>query len=170
MLHRSYIGCGANLPSAAGAPIDTIQAAIRQLHGLGRVGRKSSYYRTRPVAYVEQPSFINAVVELETSREPEELLTALLQIERQFGRDRSSGPSKGPRTLDLDLLLVDDLQVSTPDLILPHPELARRRFVLAPFTEIAPEVQHPVLKCTVAELLAALPREGDNGVDAVQLV
>jgi 2-amino-4-hydroxy-6-hydroxymethyldihydropteridine diphosphokinase len=170
MLHRSYVGLGSNLSSAAGTAMETLQAAIPRLQGLGRVGKKSRYYRTRPVAYVEQPSFINAVVEIETSLEPLELLTALLRIEREFGRDRSRGPAKGPRTLDLDLLLVDDLQISTADLTLPHPELAFRRFVLAPLAEIAPDLQHPILKRTIAELLASLPTEGDNGVEAVQVV
>lgn len=170
MLHKSYIGLGANLPSVAGAPADTIRAAILRLNDLGSVGKQSAYYRTRPITYVEQPSFVNAVAELDTTLEPEELLAGLLRIEREFGRDRSAGPVKGPRTLDLDLLLVDDLEIRTPTLVVPHPELANRRFVLVPLAEIAPALRHPVLQRTMAELLARLPAEGENGVDAVQLI
>jgi 2-amino-4-hydroxy-6-hydroxymethyldihydropteridine diphosphokinase len=169
MPHISYVGFGANLPSIVGAPRDTIRVAIQRLCALGKILKQSGYYRTRPITYVEQPSFTNVVVELKTALEPEELLLSLLEIEREFGRDRSSSQLKGPRTLDLDLLLVDDLQVSTSKLTLPHPELAHRRFVLAPLAEIAPELQHPVLKRTISALLAALPAEGENGLDAVQL-
>lgn len=170
MSHKSYIGLGANLPSVAGTPAETIRAAILRLNELGRVGRQSAYYRTRPISDVEQPSFINAVAELDTVLEPEELLKDLLRIEREFGRDRSLSLAKGPRTLDLDLLLVDDLRIHTSNLIVPHPELANRRFVLAPLAEIAPELRHPILQSTMAELLAWLPQEGENGPDAVQPV
>lgn len=168
MLHRSYIGLGANLPSTVGSPEDTLRAAIQRLSELGRVQKKSAYYRTRPISDVEQPSFTNAVVELETTLEPEILLASLLQIEGDFGRNRQAVPLKGPRTLDLDLLLVDHLQMATSTLILPHPELANRRFVLAPLAEIAPDLQHPVLGCSVTELLRRLPLEGENGIEAVQ--
>jgi 2-amino-4-hydroxy-6-hydroxymethyldihydropteridine diphosphokinase len=169
MQHRSYIGLGANLPSEAGAPRNTLRAAIQRLSSLGEILKRSGYYRTRPIAYVEQPFFTNAVVELKTTLEPKELLNSLLQIEKEFGRDRSPGLIKGPRTLDLDLLLVDDLEINTSDLVLPHPQLFCRRFVLAPLTEIAPDLRHPVLKRSMAELLAALPSTGENGVDAVQM-
>lgn len=168
MLRRAYIGLGANLPSAAGAPIDTLRAAIGRIAGLGKVVRQSALYRTRPISDVEQPFFLNAVVILETTFDPETLLRELFRIECEFGRDRAAVPPKGPRTLDLDLLLVDDLRLSTPFLTLPHPEFSRRRFVLAPLAEVAPQLRDPISGCTVEELLAALPQDGENGLEAVR--
>jgi 2-amino-4-hydroxy-6-hydroxymethyldihydropteridine diphosphokinase len=94
------------------------------------------------------------------------LLNALLGIERSFGRDRSAGPPKGPRTLDLDLLLYDDLLLDDPALTLPHPAMHERRFVLIPLAEIAAEWRHPVLGRTMKELLANLPAE-DSAVDRI---
>jgi 2-amino-4-hydroxy-6-hydroxymethyldihydropteridine diphosphokinase len=162
------IGIGANLPSTVGAPAKTIAAAIERLAECGRVTAHSALYRTAPVGYVDQPAFVNAAVLLETELAPLPLLDALLGIERSFGRDRAAGPPKGPRTLDLDLLLyrdsvLDDLVVDEPGLTLPHPAMHQRRFVLAPLGEIAPEWRHPVLRRTIAELLAGLPQE-DNSV------
>ena len=114
----------------------------------------SSLYETEPVGYHDQPAFLNAVVALETHLEPLPLLRALLAIERQLGRDRRQGPLKGPRTLDLDLLLMGDWIVADEELSLPHPALAKRRFVLAPLAEIAPELRHPESNQTMADLLA----------------
>jgi 2-amino-4-hydroxy-6-hydroxymethyldihydropteridine diphosphokinase len=138
------------------------------LAAAGRLLAQSSLYRTDPVGYEAQPPFVNASVEIETEMEPEVLLEFLLTVERRYGRERSRDVPKGPRTLDLDLLLVDALVLSTPQLTLPHPALAERRFVLAPLAEIAPELRHPKLGKTMAELLAALPQEGENGPGAVK--
>jgi 2-amino-4-hydroxy-6-hydroxymethyldihydropteridine diphosphokinase len=151
------IGLGANLPSVAGAPVKTIAAAIDRLDGYGRVTARSGLYRTAPVGYIDQPAFVNAAVLLETELQPLPLLEALLGIERSFGRDRAAGPPKGPRTLDLDLLLYGDLVLDDPALTLPHPAMHERRFVLVPLEEIAAEWRHPVLDHTIAELLAELP-------------
>jgi 2-amino-4-hydroxy-6-hydroxymethyldihydropteridine diphosphokinase len=118
------------------------------------------------VGYIDQPRFVNAAVLLTTRLEPAALLDALLGIERSFGRDRATGPPKGPRTLDLDLLLYDDLVLDEAGLILPHPAMHERRFVLAPLAEIAPEWRHPVLGRTMEELLANLPAE-DSVVDRI---
>jgi 2-amino-4-hydroxy-6-hydroxymethyldihydropteridine diphosphokinase len=169
------IGLGANLPSAAGAPAETIAAAIDRLARLGHVTARSGLYRTAPVGYTDQPAFVNAAVLLETELAALPLLDALLGIERSFGRDRAAGPPKGPRTLDLDLLLYNrssnrsrpgepagDLVLDDPALTLPHPAMHQRRFVLAPLAEIAAEWRHPVLGLTISELLADLPPEPNS--------
>lgn len=167
-LHRVYIGLGANLPSQIGAPQETLVAAMGALGNLGRVVAQSSLYQTAPVGCTDQPGFINAVACLETRLVPEALLDALLEIERRFGRDRAKSIPKGPRSLDLDLLLFDDAVIRTDRLTVPHPELERRRFVLAPLVELAPELRHPRLEQTMAKLLAALPDEGANQNRAVR--
>lgn len=141
---------------------------MNDLAGSGRVVAGSSLYSTEPVGFADQPAFVNAAVTLKTAFDPEPLLDFLLGIERRYGRDRRSDLRNHPRTLDLDLLLLDDLIVHSPGLILPHPGLAGRRFVLAPLCEIAPSLRHPVLGKTVAELLDALPSEGPNGFDTVR--
>ena len=146
----------------------TLCAAVDRLGRLGRVAARSSLYETEPVGYRDQPAFLNAVVALKTQLEPLPLLRALLAIERELGRDRSQGVPNGPRTLDLDLLLLGDRIVAGEELSLPHPALAHRRFVLAPLAEIAPQLRHPQRKQTMAELLALLPDEGENRVSAVR--
>lgn len=146
-------------------------AAMDDLAGLAVTGTavtRSSLYRTEPVGFADQPAFVNAAVTLRTPLEPEALLDALLAIERGFGRDRTGELRDRPRTLDLDLLLMDGLVLRTPGLTLPHPGLAERRFVLAPLAEIAPDLVHPIFGKTVADLLAALPEEGSNRVESVR--
>lgn len=174
-MHRAAIGLGANLPSQAGEPERTVEAAIDELRDTGRVVARSSLYRTEPLEYAEQPPFVNAVAILETELDPEALLDFLLATERRFGRDRSRDARKGPRTLDLDLLLMDDLVIRSPQLTLPHPALAQRRFVLEPLSEIAPDLRYPAgppgsgaMGLTISQLLAALPDEGANQRSAVR--
>ncbi len=154
----AYIGLGANLPSPAGTPEATLAAAVCRLQQLGRVTARSSLYSTEPVGYSHQPRFVNAVVALETELPARDVLLHLLQIEREFGRDRSSGVPNGPRTLDLDLLLYGQEVIHEPELILPHPRLSERAFVLIPLAEIAADLVLPG-HTSVGESLYALRRQ-----------
>ena len=167
---RAYIALGSNLSSPAGSPAETLRRAQTDLASLGVVTQASSLYATMPVGNTDQPPFLNAVVALETEMEPQELLAGLLEIERRFGRNRATMPPKSARTLDLDLLLYDSQVMETSDLSLPHPELAARRFVLAPLAEIAPTLVHPVSEKSIADLLAELPQDGPNGMNAVKRI
>jgi 2-amino-4-hydroxy-6-hydroxymethyldihydropteridine diphosphokinase len=172
MEYTAYIGLGSNVESAAGSPAETVRAAVEALGELGSVAAQSSLYRTAPVGFKEQPDFVNAVVCLETRLRPEELLRETLAIERSFGRDRQASVSKGPRTLDLDLLLVFEeggaaVVCDSAMLTLPHPEMANRRFVLEPLEEIAPGLRHPMLHKTIRGLMEELANGGGDIRDEV---
>lgn len=146
----AYVGLGANL----GDPAQALTVAIAALDRIEatRVVRASSFYRSAPVGYAAQPEFVNAVVRLETRREPRELLESLLAIEEQAGRQRSF--ANAPRTLDVDLLLYGDATIQTPELTVPHPRMHQRRFVLEPLLELSPGCIIPGLG-RAAEHLAA---------------
>lgn len=154
-MNTAYVALGANL----GDPKATVLAAFAALANLpeSRVARCSSLYRTAPVGILSQPDFVNAVALLETTLAPEALLDALLDIEARFGRIRRE--RNGPRTLDLDLLLYDDIELDLPRLTLPHPRLHLRAFVLLPLAEVAPELAIP-RRGSVAAWLPAVANQG----------
>ena len=151
------VGIGSNLAAPHfGTPQKTASAAVAQLPALGvAVVRRSRWYLSQPVPPSDQPWYVNAVAIVETRLGPAALLRTLLALEARFGRRRSV--ANAARSLDLDLLDYDGRQVATERLLLPHPRLHERRFVLAPLAEIAPDWRHPRLAMTASELLRRLP-------------
>lgn len=147
-----YLSLGSNVGDRA----EQIARAITALGTAGvRVVRQSSLYRTEPVDFEVQSWFLNCVVEAETALMPRQLLRAVRQVEQQLGRRKLV--RRGPRAVDIDILLYGASRITAPDLEIPHPRMAERRFVLAPLAEIAPALRHPALKKTAAELLADCP-------------
>jgi 2-amino-4-hydroxy-6-hydroxymethyldihydropteridine diphosphokinase len=144
---RTYVGLGANLGER--------EATIRRAATLIGATRLSTIRETEPWGYEDQPLFLNAVALVETELSPREVLDALLEVERQLGRDRGSGLRYGPRTIDLDLLLYGDAIVDEPGLVVPHPHLHERRFALEPLNELDPALVVPG-RGPVSDLLAAL--------------
>jgi 2-amino-4-hydroxy-6-hydroxymethyldihydropteridine diphosphokinase len=156
------IALGSNLSSEWGDREANLREAIRRVSGLGEVRAVSAFYDTAPVGNTEQPRFLNGAMLLETTLGPQELMRELLSIERAMGRDRAGAAPKGPRAIDLDLLLMGDVVLSDEALTLPHPAMGERRFVLGPLAEIAPEMVEPRSGLTVRELLARLG-DADHG-------
>ncbi|HEV2334590.1 MAG TPA: 2-amino-4-hydroxy-6-hydroxymethyldihydropteridine diphosphokinase [Stellaceae bacterium] len=151
------VGIGSNLAATGFAsPQETASAAVAQLPAIGaRVVRCSRWYLSEPVPPSDQPWYVNAVALVETRLTPAALLSALLALEAHFGRRR--GVPNAARTLDLDLLDYDGRRSATRRLVLPHPRLHERRFVLAPLAEIAPHWRHPLFAMSACELLRRLP-------------
>ena len=149
------IALGANLPSQAGPPAGTLQRALGELERQGvKIARVSPFYETPAWPDPAQPNFVNAVAVLRTLLQPVELLVLLHGVETAFGRLRSA--SNAPRTLDIDLLDYDG-RVMTEGVVLPHPRMAGRSFVLVPLAEIAPDWRDPVSGRSIGDLLAVLP-------------
>lgn len=143
-----YLSLGANL----GDREANLRAAIAELPAAGvRVERVSSFYETEPVDYLEQPWFLNCVVEGETEVEAVELLRGLRGIEERMGSKKEF--AKGPRLLDIDILLYGDETIDTAELQVPHPRMLQRKFVLAPLAEIAPGLRHPSWSASAEEFL-----------------
>jgi 2-amino-4-hydroxy-6-hydroxymethyldihydropteridine diphosphokinase len=161
--HRPLIliGIGANLNTPAfGSPRSTCEAAVGELDKAGvAITRRSSWFKSAPVPISDQPWYINGVVGIDTDLEPAELISLLHNIEDQFGRVRSA--KNAARTLDLDIIAYGDLIVgwneeNNNDLVIPHPRLNERAFVLLPMLEIVPKWCHPVLKLTLNEMISGI--------------
>lgn len=150
----AYLGLGSNL----GDRRANLAAAIERLATSDlRVIRASSIYETEPRDVLDQPWFLNQVIEIETDLFPRQLLARMQKVEREMGRKRTI--AKGPRNIDIDILLFGESVVSTPGLDIPHPRMTERRFVLEPLAELAPDLRHPKTRRTMRELLA---RVGDQ--------
>jgi 2-amino-4-hydroxy-6-hydroxymethyldihydropteridine diphosphokinase len=145
----AYLGLGSNL----GDRDANLAEAITRLTNEGvRVLRVSPIWETAPRDVLDQPWFLNQVIEVESDLFPRQLFRRIQRIEREMGRQKRT--PKGPRLIDIDILLFGNAVVESPDLEIPHPRMTERRFVLAPLAELAPDLRHPVLKSTIRELLA----------------
>jgi 2-amino-4-hydroxy-6-hydroxymethyldihydropteridine diphosphokinase len=148
-----YLSLGSNVGNREA----NLNSAIERLSSLGKLQATSSFYETEPVEFLSQPWFLNCVVAVVTDRTATEFLRGILQIEQQLGRERSKAVSKGPRSIDIDILLFGEDIVDSAQLTIPHSAMHERRFVLEPLAEIAAEARHPVLQKSVRELRDALP-------------
>ena len=154
MEHIVYLALGSNL----GDRMANLKAAIASLTPQMIVKKKSSIYETQPWGYTEQGAFLNQVVKAETYEEPEKLLKHLKRLETALGRVPSF--PNGPRLIDIDILFYDNLIMFRDNLVIPHPRLHERAFVLAPLADIAPDLIHPTLNKSIKELLKAVNMEG----------
>jgi 2-amino-4-hydroxy-6-hydroxymethyldihydropteridine diphosphokinase len=148
-----YLSLGSNLGNREA----NLKNAILRLGRLGKIVAVSSFYETEPVEFAPQPWFLNCAVALETEKMPKQFWAAIQSLEQEMGRKRQAHKPKGPRTIDIDVLLFGSSIVDTPTLTVPHPAMHQRRFVLEPLAEIAPEQLHPVFKRTIRQLRDALP-------------
>jgi len=148
-----YLSLGSNVGDRAA----NLNDAVERLRSLGEVLAVSSFYETEPVEFTAQPWFLNCAVKLDTEKMPKQLLAGILDLEQQMGRKRRREQKKGPRTIDIDILLFGNSIIDTKGLTVPHPSMHERRFVLEPLAEIAADIRHPAFKKTIRELRDALP-------------
>ena len=146
-----YLSLGSNL----GDREANLRAAIANLSELGKVVAVSSFYETEPVELTAQPWFLNCAIKFDTEKMPRQIMSGILNLEQSMGRQRKQ--QKGPRTIDIDILLFGSSIIELPSLTVPHRKLHERRFVLEPLAEIAADARHPVFKRTMRELRDALP-------------
>jgi 2-amino-4-hydroxy-6-hydroxymethyldihydropteridine diphosphokinase len=149
MEHTVYLALGSNLDNR----LANLKRAVTALSPQMEVKAKSHIYETPPWGYEDQPKFLNQVIQVRTYLEPEPLLKHIKRLEVMLGRKASF--QNGPRLIDMDILFYDDLILNTPSLVIPHPRLHERGFVLLPLMDIAPDLVHPVLQKSVRELLAS---------------
>jgi 2-amino-4-hydroxy-6-hydroxymethyldihydropteridine diphosphokinase len=152
MEHIVYLALGSNM----GNRLANLKAAINNMTPQMTVKKKSSVYETPPWGFKEQDAFLNQVIKVKTSLAPEPLLRHLKRLEAALGRVPNF--QNGPRLIDIDILFFDGMIIDTPPLVVPHPRLHERAFVLAPLAEIAPEFIHPILQTSVESLLADVDR------------
>ena len=153
MSQTVYLSLGSNV----GDRVQNLREAVAKICEIGDVVAVSSLYETEPVEFTEQSWFLNCAVAITTNLAPQELMSRLLEIEREMGRERTV--KKGPRTIDIDIVLFGNQVIEMPELRVPHPAMHERRFVLEPLEEIAAEARHPVLRKSVRELLKELPAD-----------
>lgn len=154
MSHLVYLALGANLGDRWG----NLRAAIQALPPTLQLLAASPVYETPPWGYLDQPAFLNQVIQAQTDLPPLDLLRRLKQLEVKLGR--RPGARYGPRMIDLDILLYDDLQLETPTLTIPHPHLGERAFVLVPLADLAPDLRPPGSPLSISEMLERVDRAG----------
>ena len=160
--HEVLLSLGANL----GSRQKNILQALHHIRERASIIRISSFYETEPVGYLDQPLFLNIACKVETDLPPRDLLRFLKSIEKRLGRRQSF--RNAPRMLDIDIIFYENLSLDEPDLIIPHPRMQERAFVLVPLAEIAPDLVHPRLKMTVKKLLGRVSREGVQRLGSVE--
>jgi 2-amino-4-hydroxy-6-hydroxymethyldihydropteridine diphosphokinase len=148
-----YLGLGSNV----GEKEQHLTEALFLISQICTIQKKSHLYRTEPVGYLKQDWFLNCVIEVQTDLSPEELLSSLLAIEHSLGRIKTV--PKGPRIIDIDILFYADQIIQTHQLIIPHPSVHERLFMLRPLLDINPDFVHPVLKKSIKELYTNLPKD-----------
>jgi 2-amino-4-hydroxy-6-hydroxymethyldihydropteridine diphosphokinase len=156
LTHIVYLALGTNL----GERLDNLHAALNAFAPQIRVTEQSRVYETEPWGYADQPAFLNLVIRAETLLSPQALLGVLKELEATLGRTPSF--RNGPRLIDLDILFYDDIILDTPGLVIPHPRLHERTFVLVPLLDVAPDLMHPILRRTMSQIMQELNGSGVN--------